>query len=121
MPRELNVRGIRSPRGGNWHSSSVDNVLSFPARVFGQRNTRCLFIGGKNRIDHDRSAALKGGNITGVSTIAVELGQKRLELLRDLLPKAVAIGFLMNPGSPNTAFDLPDMQVATRGLGQQLD
>jgi putative ABC transport system substrate-binding protein len=61
-----------------------------------------------------------GGNITGVSTIAVELGQKRLELLRDLLPKAVAIGFLMNPSSPNTAFDLPDMQVAARGLGLQL-
>ena len=61
-----------------------------------------------------------GGNITGVTTIAVELGQKRLELLRDLLPKAVAIGFLMNLGSPNTAFDLPDMQVAARGLGQQL-
>src|SRR2546423_1168170 len=61
-----------------------------------------------------------GGNITGVSTIAVELGQKRLELLRDLLPKPVTIGFLMNPSSPNTAFDLPDMQVAARGLGLQL-
>jgi putative tryptophan/tyrosine transport system substrate-binding protein len=61
-----------------------------------------------------------GGNITGVSTIAVELGQKRLELLRDLLPKAVAIGFLMNPGSPNAAFDLTDMQLAASKLGQQL-
>src|SRR5262249_7895590 len=61
-----------------------------------------------------------GGNITGVTTIAVELGQKRLELLRDLLPKAVAIGFLMNPSSPNTAFDLPDMQVAARRLGLEL-
>jgi putative ABC transport system substrate-binding protein len=61
-----------------------------------------------------------GGNVTGVSTIAVALGQKRLQLLRDLSAKAVAIGFLMNPGSPNTAFDLPDMQVAARGLGQQL-
>jgi putative ABC transport system substrate-binding protein len=66
------------------------------------------------------SLNLPGGNITGVSTIAVEIGPKRLQLLRDLLPKAVAIGFLMNPGSPNTAFDLPDMQVAARGLGQQL-
>ena len=53
-------------------------------------------------------------------TIAVALGQKRLELLRDLLPRAVAIGFLMNPGSPNTEFDVPDMQVAARGLGKQL-
>jgi putative tryptophan/tyrosine transport system substrate-binding protein len=55
-----------------------------------------------------------------VSTIAVELGQKRLQLLRDLVPNAVGVGFLMNPGSPNTAFDLGDMQAAARGLGQQL-
>jgi putative ABC transport system substrate-binding protein len=61
-----------------------------------------------------------GGNITGVSYLAVELGPKRLELLREILPKAAAIGFLMNPGSPNTTFDLPDMEAAARTLGQQL-
>jgi putative ABC transport system substrate-binding protein len=61
-----------------------------------------------------------GGNITGVSYLAVELGPKRLELLREILPKAAAIGFLMNPGSPNTASDLPDMEAAARTLGQQL-
>jgi ABC-type uncharacterized transport system substrate-binding protein len=61
-----------------------------------------------------------GGNITGASSLAVALGQKRLELLRDLLPKAVAIAFLMNPGSPNAAFDLSDMQAAARTLGRQL-
>jgi putative ABC transport system substrate-binding protein len=61
-----------------------------------------------------------GGNITGASNLAVALGQKRLELLRDLLPKAVAIGFLVNPGSPNVAFDLSDMHTAARTLGQQV-
>jgi putative ABC transport system substrate-binding protein len=61
-----------------------------------------------------------GANITGVTTIAVELGQKRLGFLRDLLPKATAIGFLMNPNSPNAAFDLPDLQAAARGLGLEL-
>jgi len=61
-----------------------------------------------------------GGNITGASNLAVALGQKRLELLRDLLPKAVAIGFVMNPRSPNAAFDLSDMQTAAHTLGQQL-
>lgn len=60
-----------------------------------------------------------GDNITGVTTTAVELGQKRLELLRDLLPKAVAIGVLMNPDSPNTAFDLADMRAAAIRLGRQ--
>jgi putative tryptophan/tyrosine transport system substrate-binding protein len=38
-----------------------------------------------------------GGNITGMSSIAVEHAQKRLDLLRGLLPQAVEIGFLMNP------------------------
>src|SRR5215831_12194637 len=37
-----------------------------------------------------------------------------------MLPMAAAIGFLLNPGSPNTAFDLPDMEAAARTLGQQL-
>jgi len=61
-----------------------------------------------------------GGNITGASNLAVALGQKRLELLRDLLPNVAAIGFLMNPGSPNAAFDLSDMQAAAHTLGRQL-
>jgi ABC-type uncharacterized transport system substrate-binding protein len=61
-----------------------------------------------------------GSNITGVSYLAVELGPKRLELLREMLPKAGAIGFLLNPGSPNTAFDLPAMEAGARTLGQHL-
>ena len=61
-----------------------------------------------------------GGNITGVNSLAVGLGQKRLQLLRDLLPTAVTIGFLLNPGSPNVPFDIPEMQSAARALGRQL-
>jgi len=61
-----------------------------------------------------------GGNITGVSYLAVALGPKRLELLHEMMPKADAIGFLINPGSPNTAFDLRDVEAAARTLGQQL-
>jgi putative tryptophan/tyrosine transport system substrate-binding protein len=61
-----------------------------------------------------------GGNVTGVTGIAVALGQKRLGLLRDLLPDVAVVGFLLNPESPNTAFDLPEMQAAARALGLQL-
>ena len=61
-----------------------------------------------------------GGNITGVNSLAVNLGQKRLQLLRDLLPSAVTIGFLLNPGSPNVPFDVPEMQSAARALGRHL-
>jgi putative ABC transport system substrate-binding protein len=38
-----------------------------------------------------------GGNITGVSSLIVEVGPKRLELLHELLPTAKIIGHLLNP------------------------
>jgi putative tryptophan/tyrosine transport system substrate-binding protein len=42
-----------------------------------------------------------GGNLTGVTIIARELGPKRLEILRELIPKIGVVGLLVNPGNPN--------------------
>jgi putative ABC transport system substrate-binding protein len=39
-----------------------------------------------------------GGNLTGATTLAVEMGQKRLQLLHELVPHAKLIGALINPG-----------------------
>jgi putative ABC transport system substrate-binding protein len=47
-----------------------------------------------------------GANITGVSITAVELLAKRLELIRQLLPRATAIGFLVNPDKADGACKL---------------
>src|SRR5262249_52811843 len=41
-----------------------------------------------------------GGNLTGVTTLNVETGPKRLELLRELLPTATKVAVLVNPTSP---------------------
>ena len=41
-----------------------------------------------------------GGNLTGVTNLNVEVGQKRLELLRELLPAAIIIAVLVNPSAP---------------------
>src|SRR2546430_2698373 len=41
-----------------------------------------------------------GGNLTGVSTLAVELGPKRLEILHELVPQATDIAVLLNPSNP---------------------
>src|SRR5262249_45611055 len=41
-----------------------------------------------------------GGNVTGVSRLSFALGPKRLELLHELVPKATAIAFLINPANP---------------------
>ncbi len=46
-----------------------------------------------------------GGNVTGVAFLAAELGGKRLEFLRQLVPTATTIAYLVNPNSPNTEAD----------------
>ena len=61
-----------------------------------------------------------GGNLTGVSQFAVLLEAKRLELLRELLPQATTVAFLVNPTNPNTESDTRDMQTAARTLGLRL-
>jgi putative tryptophan/tyrosine transport system substrate-binding protein len=62
-----------------------------------------------------------GGNITGVTTLSVELGPKRLELLHELVPTATIIAVLVNPNNA-TAFETQsrDLQAAARSLGLQL-
>jgi len=55
-----------------------------------------------------------GGNLTGATTLAVEMGQKRLQLLRDLLPQAGAFGALINPVGPNVEPLLEDVREAAR-------
>ncbi len=64
--------------------------------------------------------ARPGGNVTGVSGFAPELGGKRLELIRELLPKAVRIGFLTNPTNPATSTVIHATQTAARQMGLQL-
>jgi putative tryptophan/tyrosine transport system substrate-binding protein len=55
-----------------------------------------------------------GGNLTGVTTLAGELGPKRLELLHELVPAATNIGVLYNP---NAGILSSDLQAAARTLG----
>jgi putative tryptophan/tyrosine transport system substrate-binding protein len=61
-----------------------------------------------------------GGNLTGVSNLNVELGPKRLELLRELVPAAAIIALLINPTNPNAETLLRDHQLAARTLDLQL-
>ena len=61
-----------------------------------------------------------GGNLTGVSTLSVELGSKRLELLHELIPTASLIGLLVNPANPNAEILSRDAQTAAGILGLQV-
>jgi putative tryptophan/tyrosine transport system substrate-binding protein len=59
-----------------------------------------------------------GGNVTGVTNLNVEIGPKRLELLRELLPTATIIALLLNPTSPSIAEPFSRaLQPAARALG----
>jgi putative ABC transport system substrate-binding protein len=59
------------------------------------------------------------GNLTGVTTLTVQLAAKRLELLHELVPKAILIGILVNPTNANTELITKDLQAATGALGLQ--
>jgi putative ABC transport system substrate-binding protein len=58
-----------------------------------------------------------GGNVTGVTFFAAQLLQKQVGLLRELVPKASAFGFLVNPESPRTPADVTRVREAARSLG----
>jgi putative ABC transport system substrate-binding protein len=60
------------------------------------------------------------GNVTGVVFFATELGAKRLELLRRLVPRTTTIAVLVNPNNPNTEPERADVQSAAQAIGQQL-
>jgi putative ABC transport system substrate-binding protein len=61
-----------------------------------------------------------GGNVTGVVFFASILGAKRLELLRQLVPKATTIAMLVNSNRPEADTERRDVQAAAQAIGQQL-
>jgi putative ABC transport system substrate-binding protein len=62
-----------------------------------------------------------GGNITGLSTMNVELGAKRLGLLRELIPEPTHIVALINPKSSIAELLTQEAQAAASAIGRQLE
>ena len=81
-----------------------------------------VFVTGADPVRDGFVASLNrpGGNITGVSFLANEIGTKRLDLLRQLVPNAGTIAMLVNPGTPDTEAERRDVQAAAQAIGQQL-
>jgi putative ABC transport system substrate-binding protein len=62
-----------------------------------------------------------GGNLTGITNLNVEVGPKRMELLRELLPNATIIALLVNPTNPGLAQPFTRvMKAAASTLGLQI-
>jgi putative ABC transport system substrate-binding protein len=66
------------------------------------------------------SLARPGGNVTGLSTMAQELGGKRLELLKEIVPKLSRVAVLWNPQSTASQLGWKEIQLPARQLGIQL-
>ncbi len=61
-----------------------------------------------------------GGNVTGVTWLAGELGAKNLELVGELVPSATTIGVLVNPNRPTAAAQLESATEAAKAIGKNL-
>ena len=68
------------------------------------------------------SLARPGGNVTGFSNLAVELNTKRLEILKDAVPKLTRVGLLRPPGaSDSTDLQLKELRPAAVALKLKLE
>ena len=66
------------------------------------------------------SLARPGGNITGLSNEQPDLAGKRLEILREIIPGLVQLGYLANADNPTAMLSVREVQAAARKLGLEL-
>ena len=62
-----------------------------------------------------------GGNLTGTTIMGLQMGSKRLDLVRQLVPTATKVTMLVNRKFPTVPEEVRDMQDAARSLGAQID
>ena len=82
-----------------------------------------VFHGGLDPVKAGFVASLNrpGGNLTGIVTLTVDTGQKRLELIHEVVPAATTLGVLLNPANKVvTETQSNDFQTGARALGLQL-
>jgi putative ABC transport system substrate-binding protein len=86
-------------------------------------NIPVVFFTGEDPVASGLVASLNrpGGNATGVTSLFGELAAKQVGLLRDLVPAATLIGFLVNPRNPITDRNVRDALDAAQKLGEKIE
>jgi len=82
-----------------------------------------VFFTGEDPVASGLVASLNrpGGNVTGVTSLFGGLAAKQVGLLRDLVPAATLIGFLVNPRNPITERNVQDALDAAQKLGEKIE
>jgi putative tryptophan/tyrosine transport system substrate-binding protein len=80
-----------------------------------------VFTAGGDPVEAGLVASLNqpGGNVTGTTIMGIEMGPKRLDLVRQLVPNATSVAMLVNPKFPLGSTEARDVQGATRSLGMR--
>jgi putative ABC transport system substrate-binding protein len=81
-----------------------------------------VFGMGSDPIAFDLVASLNrpGGNVTGATFFTVSLGEKRLGLVREMVPNATVIAVLVNPANPVSAAGAANVQAVAHAIGQRV-
>jgi putative ABC transport system substrate-binding protein len=100
----------------------VANTIGALAAKAEATNIPVVFVTGSDPVRDGLVASFNrpGVNFTGVVFISGALGTKRLELLRQLAPKATTIAMLVGPRQPETVAEQTDVQKAAQAFGQQV-
>ena len=98
------------------------NTLAMLAAKEATITVPIVFAGGTDpvKVRLVDSLSRPGGNVTGASFFGGVLGAKRLELFRQLVPKATTIAMLVRPNTIETEAERRDVQAAAQALGQHL-
>src|SRR5262245_35629304 len=107
----LKVNVIVVAGGDMWIRAAKNATKTIPIVMTG---------GGSDPIEAGiiESLARPGGNVTGLTNLSVELGGKRLELLKEALPKVARVAVLYDPSNAASVRDVKEvLPVAARALG----
>ena len=81
-----------------------------------------VFLSGRDPVGLGLATSLNrpDRNLTGISVFTTELGPKRLELLREMVPNAGEIAFIVNPRSGTAAAQANELTAAAKAFGQKI-